>query len=80
MATIPQNLAFEQVKEVTDRLYAIVHFAGIYMLDSLVEMDSESFRRIFDVNFYGVFLVNKAFPNPIENSLILNFNIFPAVQ
>ena len=45
----------------TDTLCAIVHFAGIYMLDSLVEMESESFKRIFDVNFYGAFLVNKAF-------------------
>ncbi len=53
--------AFDRVCAYTDRLYAIVHFAGIYMLDSLVEMASDRFRRIFDVNLYGAFLVNRTF-------------------
>lgn len=53
--------AFAAVSAQADRLFAIVHFAGIYMLDSLVEMKTESFDRIFDVNFRGVFLVNKIF-------------------
>lgn len=53
--------AAEAVREHTDSLFAIVHFAGIYMLDSLVEMESESFRRIFEVNLHGVFLINKTF-------------------
>ena len=53
--------AFEQIKGHTDSLCAIVHFAGIYMLDSLVEMQSSAFDRIFDVNLRGVFLVNKIF-------------------
>ena len=53
--------AFDKVRSYTDSLCAIVHFAGIYMLDSLVEMDAASFRRIFDVNMYGVFLINKIF-------------------
>ncbi len=53
--------ALEAVKTVTGELAAIVHFAGVYMLDSLVEMESEQFRRILDVNFYGAYLVNKCF-------------------
>ena len=53
--------AFALVSEQTDHLYAIIHFSGIYMLDSLVEMDDEAFRRIFDVNLRGAFLVNKIF-------------------
>lgn len=53
--------AAESVKKITDELFAIVHFAGIYMLDSLVEMDSEKFERIFRVNLFGSFLVNKIF-------------------
>ena len=53
--------ALEEAKAHTDRLHAILHFAGIYMLDSLVEMDAEEFRRILDVNLAGAFLVNKAF-------------------
>lgn len=50
----------EMISAYTDSLYAIIHFAGIYMLDSLVEMDSDSFRKIFDVNMYGAYLVNKS--------------------
>lgn len=55
------RLALQEVEKHTDQLFAILHFAGIYMLDSLVEIDAEAFRRIFDVNLYGAFLVNKAF-------------------
>lgn len=64
--------AFEVVKGYTDSIYAIVHFAGIYILDSLVEMENEAFSRIFDVNVKGAFLVNKTFlPLLSEGSRIL---------
>jgi len=44
-----------------EKLYAIVHFAGIYMLDSLAEMPTKEFDAILNVNFRGAFLVNKTF-------------------
>lgn len=53
--------AFEKVKIVTDELYAIIHFAGIYMLDSIVEVGTGDFEKAFKVNLFGVFLVNKTF-------------------
>lgn len=53
--------AFASVSGHTESLYAILHFAGIYMLDSLVEIDDYAFRRIFDVNMRGVYLVNRIF-------------------
>lgn len=53
--------AVEQVHETTDELCGIIHYAGIYMLDSLVEMDTADFDRIFMVNLRGAFIVNKAF-------------------
>lgn len=53
--------AFEKVKTFTDELFAIVHFAGIYMLDSFVEMSGDSFEKIFKVNLFGAFYVNKTF-------------------
>ncbi|MBQ4560845.1 MAG: SDR family NAD(P)-dependent oxidoreductase [Clostridia bacterium] len=53
--------AFDRVKEITDELYAIIHFAGIYMLDSLVEINEADLRRIFDINFFGAFNINKTF-------------------
>ena len=55
------KLAFEKIKEQTEELYAVVHFAGIYMLDSLVEIDCKHFEKIFKVNLYGAFLVNRTF-------------------
>ena len=54
-------LALQKVREQTDELHAIVHFAGIYMLDSLVEMETDAYDRIFDVNVRGAFLINKMF-------------------
>ena len=53
--------AVKTIVQMTDRLDAIIHFAGVYMLDSLIEMPSESYDRIFDINVRGVFLINKYF-------------------
>lgn len=53
--------AFDKVSEITDELYAVIHFAGIYMLDSLVEMGEADIRKIFDINFFGAYNVNKIF-------------------
>jgi len=53
--------AFQKVREITDELYAIIHFAGIYMLDSLAEIDFSQFEQAFKVNLFGAFLVNKTF-------------------
>ena len=55
------EVAFEAVRRHTACLDAIVHFAGLYTLDSLVEMSAESFDRIFAVNLRGAYLVNKTF-------------------
>ena len=59
--------AFELVSRMTDGLFAIVHFAGIYMLDSLIEMDGEDFERIFKINLGGVYLINKIFMPLLQN-------------
>lgn len=53
--------AFEFVSSQTDELYAIVHFAGIYRLDSLVEMREKRFTQAFDVNLFGVYRINREF-------------------
>ena len=53
--------AFEQVRAVTDELFAVIHFAGVYMLDSLVEMPETNFERIFQINLFGAYYVNKTF-------------------
>ena len=55
------EFALAKVKQTTDELFAIIHFAGVYMLDSLVEMESAEFERIFKINLGGVYLVNRMF-------------------
>lgn len=59
--------AFDAVREQTDELFAIIHFAGLYMLDSLLEMEDAQFRRIFDVNLRGAFMINKIFLPLLKN-------------
>ena len=49
------------------RLDAIVHAAGLYDLDSLVEMDDERFRRIFEVNVFAACHVGRLF-TPLMSS------------
>ena len=39
----------------------LVHAAGIYDLDSLVEISEERFQRIFEINLFGVYRINKTF-------------------
>ena len=64
--------AFERIKSQTESIDAILHFAGIYMLDSFIEIDETSLKKIFDVNFFGVCLINKTFlPLLIRGSKIL---------
>ena len=53
--------AFEYVKSQVDEIYAIIHFAGVYRLDSLVEMSEERFTGIFNVNLFGAYRINKEF-------------------
>lgn len=57
---------FEKVKAEVDSLFAVVHTAGVYDLDSLLEMDEQRFIRIFNINIFGVYRVNKIF-KPLIN-------------
>ena len=49
------------VRKETAFLDGIVHTAGIYDLNSLVEMPEKELVRDFDVNLFGAFRVNQAF-------------------
>lgn len=55
------KLALEKIVAVTDSVDAIVHFAGVYTLDSLLEMSEQKFVTTFNVNLFGVYRVNKLF-------------------
>ena len=53
--------AYKAVNGECESLYAIIHTAGIYDLDSLVEMSEERFKKIFDINLFGLYRLNKEF-------------------
>lgn len=53
--------ALETVRKECSEIDAIVNMAGIYDLNSLIEMGEEEFIRIFDVNVFAVYRMNKAF-------------------
>jgi NAD(P)-dependent dehydrogenase (short-subunit alcohol dehydrogenase family) len=53
--------ALAEVSKTIDGLDAIVNFAGILAVGSMVEMDEAVLQRVLDVNVMGTFRVNKAF-------------------
>ncbi|MBQ3213689.1 MAG: SDR family NAD(P)-dependent oxidoreductase [Clostridia bacterium] len=53
--------AFKIINKKTNKLDAVIHFAGIIMMNSLIEISEEDFTKIFNINVFGVFRVNKIF-------------------
>ena len=53
--------AYDIVSKDTKEVEAIINFAGIIMMESLVEMSEEDFVKIFNINVFGAFRVNKVF-------------------
>lgn len=52
--------AVRRIRTETEQLYAVLHFAGLYLLDSFLEISEEALTRAFDVNLLGVIRVNRA--------------------
>lgn len=57
---------FNSIKGEVSCLYAILHFAGFYTMNSLVEISEEEFIKIFNVNLFSVYRINKIFLPLIE--------------
>lgn len=55
-----QNV-YNQILNITNEIDAIIHFAGMYLMDSLVEIPYQDLNQIFKVNFFGVYLINRTF-------------------
>ena len=51
--------AYSQIAKKCRRLDFILHFAGIYMLDSLVEMSEERLLFAYNVNLFGAARINR---------------------
>ena len=52
---------FEQLKADEITLHAVVTTSGIYRMNSLLEISESDYQTIFDINFLGVYRVNKIF-------------------
>ena len=70
IADVTDNSSVEKAKEIIENsgksIFSVIHTAGIYDLDSLIEMDEQRFTKIFNVNLFGVYRINKAFVSLIE--------------
>ncbi len=53
--------AYDNISSKIDELYAIIHLAGVYYMDSLLEIDEEKIKKIFDINVLGIYRINKVF-------------------
>ena len=65
----------------TDHLDVIVNLAGIYIMDSLVEVPEEDFLRMFDINVNGAYRVNKEFFPLVKDGgriIIITRRAFPS--
>ncbi len=59
--------AYKTVSSKTDKLDALINFAGIIIMNSLIEISEEDFVKIFDVNLFGTYRVNKVFFPLVKN-------------
>ena len=53
--------AFDFVCNITNKLSAVINFAGIIMMNSLIEISEEDFVKIFNINLFGAYRINKTF-------------------
>ena len=59
---------FKLISSQTSELDAIIHMAGVLAVGSVVEVEIDEIRKVLDINFFGVFQVNKKFfPMLINN-------------
>lgn len=59
--------AFNKVKESGYKLQTIICAAGIYDLNSLIEMSEEDFIKIFNINVFSIYRINKTFLPLLED-------------
>ncbi len=60
--------AYDYITTITDKLDAVINFAGIIMMNSLIEISEEDFTRIFNINLFGAYRINKTFFPLVNNA------------
>lgn len=56
-----ENEVISAKEKINERLDAIINTAGIYDLNSLIEISEEEFIKIFNINVFSIYRVNKIF-------------------
>lgn len=51
---------YESIKE-EGPLDALIYLSGMYYMDSLIEISEETLKKIYDINFFSVYNLNKIF-------------------
>ena len=53
--------AYKKINKITNEIDAIINFAGIVDMNSLIEISEEDMMNIFSTNFLGTYRINKVF-------------------
>ncbi|MCR4561794.1 MAG: SDR family NAD(P)-dependent oxidoreductase [Bacilli bacterium] len=61
-------LKVHEVIKSEGKIDSLIHLSGAYRMDSLIEISEESFRKIFDINFFSVYLVNQTFLDLLDEN------------
>ena len=65
--------AYDEIKRITNKLYAIVNTVGIFMMQSIIEGSTADFEKIFNINFFGIYKLNKTMFDLLDqDSRIIN--------
>ena len=55
------NEVYNKISNLNVKLDSIINTAGIYNLDSLIEISEEQFIKIFNINVFSIYRINKTF-------------------
>ncbi|MBR3640041.1 MAG: SDR family NAD(P)-dependent oxidoreductase, partial [Clostridia bacterium] len=61
------NDVLEKMRSENVRIGYIIHAAGIYELNPVIELDEDAWRRVFDINLTAVWRINRVFFPLLEN-------------
>lgn len=62
---------YSKIRKYTDNLDAIINLAGIYKMDSLLEISEDDFINMFNINVFGAYRINKTFLPLIRHGKII---------
>ena len=62
------NSIVDTIKKQNVQLDAIINVAGVFAIDSFIEVDDKTLNKLFDVNLFGVINLNKSIHPYLNNN------------